>query len=160
MFFFLVEGIDMQTGFLNRLLPSSGIPPEELRFSAANEEEQGLWRLDTETLDFPSRPLVKKTNENGWPWLGRCIWSLKIGDRSGLLPTFCWFKHPAPVDIKSTSRFFPGFYMNSKWNYISQLVKDFLNTDHMLTSHPCNLSLRGPKLDWRKMGQTQQVFGS
>lgn len=36
------------------------ISPEELRFSAANEEEQGLWRLDTETLDFPSRSLVKK----------------------------------------------------------------------------------------------------
>eukprot|EP00434_Breviolum_minutum_P033007 symbB.v1.2.029199.t3/scaffold3170.1/size62039/3 len=33
---------------------------EELRFSAANEEEQGLWRLDTETLDFPSRMVAKK----------------------------------------------------------------------------------------------------
>lgn len=48
----------------NHLLPSSEISvisPEELRFSAANEEEQGLWRLDTETLDFPSRSSVKQT---------------------------------------------------------------------------------------------------
>lgn len=33
---------------------------EELRFSAANEEEQGLWRLETETLELPSRMLARK----------------------------------------------------------------------------------------------------
>lgn len=60
---FLLEGIDMQTGkksFASKLRNLT-ISPEELRFSAANEEEQGLWRLDTETLDFPSRSSVKQT---------------------------------------------------------------------------------------------------
>lgn len=60
---FLLEGIDMQTGkksFASKLRNLT-ISPEELRFSAANEEEQGLWRLDTETLDFPSRSSVKTT---------------------------------------------------------------------------------------------------
>ena len=64
---FLLEGIDMLTGknsFASKLRNLT-ISAEELRFSAANEEEQGLWRLDTETLDFPSRSLVKTTNANG-----------------------------------------------------------------------------------------------
>ena len=40
--------------------PPEGRAREELRFSAANEEEQGLWRLETETLELPSRAATRR----------------------------------------------------------------------------------------------------